>query len=163
MLNKKLVIIFIIILTIVIPIGLWLMIPKGENLPPITKIDKVSGPEAKYDETRSAHKEYLINQNYLLGSDDQKIVDKLKQQSNPLYQSQNITVEYDPEEDLFISEVKTIRIEPAKREGVNWFRIQGLSLEAICILPVTFIINEESADALRGFDLQFDPLATDCP
>lgn len=158
--NKQLII--LIIIAVIIPPILWILHIYSKPLPKITEIDRVAGPALEYSPDRIAHKDYIMSQDFELAEKDQQLVDELKREPNPLYQSDNIIVRYDPTQDIFVSEVTTVRIEPAKREAVNWFSVKGLSLEAICTLPVTFTINDQSAKDLKGLDIDFDPLPTEC-
>ena len=159
--NKKIFISFLIIL----PIGLWLLSMYTDIFKPkptVTKIEKTSDAPLQYSQARAAHKDELIKRNYQLATNDQQVVNGLIQKNGPLLLTENVIVIYDKKDELFKAEITTVRIEPAKREAITWFKEQGLSNEAICILPVTFTIDEKSAKSLQGLDIIFDPLPTEC-
>jgi hypothetical protein len=158
--NKQL--LLIILVAITVPPLLWIVHLYSKPLPKVTDIDRIAGPALEYSSDRMARKTFIQDQHYQLATSDDDAIIRLRQRSNPLYASGDVNIRYDKDLDLIVAEVTTIRIEPAKREALTWLTSQGISTEAICVLPVTFTINEPSSQALKGLGIRFDPLPTEC-
>ncbi len=82
--------------------------------------------------------------------------------SGILYESPRVRVEYVKSLDIFLAEVTTVELSLAKAEVNSWLRVQGLSQEAICNLPIIFYINLETAESLRGQNVLFRPAIQGC-
>lgn len=83
-------------------------------------------------------------------------------QSGVLYTSNQIIIEYVQAPDLFMVEILTTDINAAKSAANLWFRSRGLSQQALCSMPVSFYLNYEVANQLRGKNINFSPLANGC-
>jgi hypothetical protein len=82
--------------------------------------------------------------------------------SGMLYSSPNVDIGYISSANDLSVEILTTDIDMAKKEAVNWFISQGFSQKAICDYPVSFYLNLDVAESLRGKEMVFDPLADGC-
>jgi hypothetical protein len=104
----------------------------------------------------------LTKYRFALNSSDEKIKSILIKQHNPLLKTDNYIISYNSVSDKFQVQVATIEINTAKDDAVSWFKKQGFSDDAICHLPIEFTIDEKDAESLRGLDIVFNPLPTEC-
>jgi hypothetical protein len=83
--------------------------------------------------------------------------------SGILYESPNVIIGYvgSPADDLNV-EILTADISAAKQEAIDWFVKQGLSLNALCDLPVSFYLNSDVAGSIREKNFAFNPIAEHC-
>lgn len=83
-------------------------------------------------------------------------------ESGLIYQSSNVSIEYIASPNIFQVEILTVDIAKAKKEAVDWFRLQGLSQTGICNYPVQFYLNFDVKKKLNGSAIKFSPLAEGC-
>lgn len=101
----------------------------------------------------------------LAASDSQvrnKLISQLGGKSGVLNTTSNFSVEYVAAPNQFMVEIKTNSAALAKTESENWFTSQGLSLEGICNLPVTFYLNYQVNLYYKEHNLQFNPVPDGC-
>jgi hypothetical protein len=82
--------------------------------------------------------------------------------SGTLYTSPNVIIGYVSSANDLNVEIQTTDIDTAKKEAVDWFINQGFSQEAICNYPVSFQLDGDVAESLRGKNILFNPLADGC-
>ena len=84
------------------------------------------------------------------------------QASGYIYTSPNVAIEYAASPDTFLAEIYIENITRAKTEAVNWLKNRGLSEKGVCDLPISFFLNWEVANKLRGTNINFSPLPDGC-
>lgn len=97
-----------------------------------------------------------------LSESDQAVKDTFSQMENPISQTEQYTMRFEPEMDQIVVEILSSDVAGAKDQAVTWLKSQGLSDEGICTFPVEFILNDGAAEFLRGQNLEISPLADGC-
>lgn len=82
--------------------------------------------------------------------------------SGIIHETRNIRIDYTQSADIFQVEILTTDISAAKNEANVWFREQGLSQEAICILPISFYVSYEVANQIRDSNIVVSSLGNGC-
>lgn len=168
--NKKKIFLLIILVLVAMPlvfVGLKSISQPANNnkqdqSETVTPATSGKSQAVSYDKAGSAELATILRTRPQLSSNDLLIKNALIKQANPLYKNDNITIEYLPEEDIFQTEIHTIRIETAQNQAVAWLRSRGMSNAGICKLPLTFYVNEKDAESLKGLDIVIDPLPPSC-
>lgn len=91
-----------------------------------------------------------------------KMLDSLSNKSGILNETSDFRADYTKAADEFMVEILSQNFDAAKKGAVEWFRLQGLSNEGICNLPVVFYLSPQSDLFLRGSNLQFNPVPEEC-
>ncbi len=82
--------------------------------------------------------------------------------SGIVHQGATFRVEYIKSANAFLVEILTTDIEQAKHDTQAWFMSQGMSQQGICDAPVSFFLNVNVAETLRGNYEKFNPLPPSC-
>lgn len=138
-----------------------LVLERGANDTPVDIVPQDNSP-VLYNAKKSEQLEHIFRTRPSLSADDKFAKDKLIQQPNPLYETEEYYIEYLSAPDEFMVELKTKEIGKAKEEVEAWFMVQGFTSDGICKLPVVFYLNYDVAESLRGVDMEFDPLPLGC-
>lgn len=111
------------------------------------------GPKVKYDfqkeneqvERRKYGKAKLSKKDLLIRD---AIVAQFKDSvTGIVYQTQNVNIQYDNIADDFLAAILSPDVNLAKTEAENWLRGKGLSNDAICNLPLSYILSPTVADS----------------
>jgi len=142
------------------------------TLPPSLTPDQskstYSRPPVKYDRNKTQLLLEKLDNKIPLSEEDEKAKEKIinafpeYQYSGVIYESSNVIIDYTQSADAIQVEITTIDIDKAKQEAVDWLTKQGLSSEAICNIPVSFYLNYNISEQLRGSNTTFSPLAPNC-
>jgi|SRR5581483_4577191 len=123
-------------------------------------------PLLKYNEGKSKELLNKLENRQPLTSNDnavrQKLINSLNGNSGDLQITSDYDIQYLSSPDQFQAEILTTNISFAKQEVVKWFIAQGMSLEGICKLPLSFFVNHNIAQQLSGQNIQFNPLPDNC-
>lgn len=92
----------------------------------------------------------------------QTIINSVGGKAATVQSTSDFNVKYIPSLDRFLVEITTTEINKAKQEATAWFTAQGFSTFALCDMPVSFYLNYDIAEQLRGQDISFNPLAEGC-
>ena len=159
----------ILIVIIIVPVILYfyaaqyhLPIPGITNNEAGKVIEKTDQPIKLNEEKEKLLEDLVTHRKPLVEESDQKAKAELIKHPNPLLTTNDYIVTYDKKDDFFQAEIKTIKISTARDEVVAWFRSKGFSGAAVCILPIQFTIDEQSAESLRGLGIIFNPLPPGC-
>lgn len=141
--------------------------PSPTSLAPTTNLPDISPiPDIVYNPTILEKDYERLNADVPLSNSDSQIrsrlIASLNNQSGILEQTPDFTIKYIKSRDIFMVEISSQRINPAKTESLEWFSDQGLSTEGICNLPVSLYISLEVRDYLAGQGLTFDPIPEGC-
>ena len=141
-----------------------LIIPKASVS--IGEPSPVTRPEVNYNSDQSKKLLEIIADRPTLAANDQAarktIIQSLGNKSGVLVQDPGYQIEYIKAANVFHVEIRTVDFEEAKQSATAWFSKQGLTLDGICKLPVVFYLNAATKDALRGQQIEFDPLPGGC-
>lgn len=136
--------------------------PVSSNVPESTN------PPYSLDKTATISLLNKISNPQPLSSNDEEAKSKILsylpsgEVSGIVYQSKNVTVDYTRAANSFMGEITTLDINLAKKEATDWFLAQGMSLEGICNYPLQFYIGPQVSLELRGKNIVFNPLASEC-
>ncbi len=82
--------------------------------------------------------------------------------SGIVHQASTFRIEYVKPANAFLVEILTTDIEQAKQDTQAWLTSQGMSQQGICDAPVSFFLNVNVAETLRGNYSKFNPLPPGC-
>lgn len=94
-----------------------------------------------------------------------KITDKLstaKNKSGYLSQTPWYNIEYVSNADEFFVEIKDPNTQFSKYWATMWFKLNGVSDDGICKLPVVYYVNWDVANKIKDLNIEFNPLADTC-
>jgi len=91
-----------------------------------------------------------------------RFITSLNGHAGDLYATTNVTVSYLPSVKEFEGEIKTINIDLAKKEAVDWLKSKGMSQDGICHLPLEFFLNTFVARDPHVQGITFDTLPPGC-
>ncbi len=119
-------------------------------------------PDVRYNKESNDKMLKILDERPSLSGKDKAIRDKITTDPNPLAQTSEYTIEYIPTPDQFQVEILTVNINQAKENATDWFLGKGLSHDSICNLPLTFYLNSQVKENLRGSNIEFNPLPIGC-
>jgi hypothetical protein len=135
---------------------------------PTIPLPTETNPPIEYDDQATQLLLEKIKNKTPLSQNDQSAKSKIlallpeEQVSGIIYKSPNIIIDYTYSADAIEVEITTTNIDQAKQEAIDWFTEQGLSIDAICNMPVDFYLNYKIAESLRNSNTVFSPLAPQC-
>lgn len=136
--------------------------------PAQTQTQKTITPRPFYNQKAQARLLEKLNNRRTLSQQDTTAKEKMVsvfpsgKPSGILYSSNNIRIEYVSAADQVQVEIVTTDVFQAKKDAVVWLKLQGISQQAICDLPVMFYLNYSVANQLRNQNIIFNPLAEGC-
>lgn len=173
--NLIYIVIGVVILCIYLVILILFLFSENEALPqnqtqtaapsPITSIPTPIRPVNYNEKSKQKLLEILSSRPQLSISDQQaktRILSPFGGESGVIRTTDLYQIEYVQSADEFMVEIKNPNISLVKQEVADWFLIQGISGDGMCILPVVFYLNAETADTLRNLNGEFSPLADQC-
>lgn len=87
---------------------------------------------------------------------------KVKNKSGYLVQTSWYNIEYVSNADEFFVEIKDTNTQFGKYWATMWFKLNGISDEGLCKLPVVFYPNWHIARQIKNLNIEFNPLADTC-
>jgi hypothetical protein len=125
-----------------------------------------NAPAIKYNESSEQKIINLLLHPAILSSNDSDIKNELLGPLNgsagDIYATTNVTLSYLPSIKEFQAEIKTIYIDLAKKDAVDWLKKQGMSQQGICNLPLEFFLNVDVANDPDLQNITFDALPPGC-
>lgn len=92
----------------------------------------------------------------------QLLITGLNGTSGVISETATYTLEYSQAPDSFSSEIKTMNINQAKLETINYLKSRGLSEEGICKLPLFFYLNYKISQEYSNSGQTFSPIPDFC-
>lgn len=142
----------------------FLLTPTIFEASPLPTTKKI--PPVRYQKKGFYRLLEIITSRPLLSDNDSSIrkdvLASLGNKSGLLYESSLVRIEYIKTPDIFEGEILTINIESAKSQGVQWFLSKGMSKEGVCNLPLSFYLNYNVTQQLRGKNFEFNTLPEGC-
>ncbi len=148
-----------ILLVLIALLGLFIFDSFG-GTPRVAKAPTM--PDVQYDDERSDRMLLILKNRPALTPADKAIRDQLVTLPNPIASTSEFSMEYLLDTDQFKVEILTPNIDQAKTAAVAWLSEKGLSKNGICYLPVTFYLNYDVSESLRGQNITFDPIPKEC-
>lgn len=90
-----------------------------------------------------------------------KIASSLQNQSGNPVTNDEFSVDYLHDNDLFMVQILSTKIDQARKDAVSWFVSQGFTIDGLCKLPVTFFLSRDVKSQLPP-DTVFNPLPDGC-
>ena len=122
----------------------------------------VTAPDVQYDTEKSDKMLLILKNRPTLSPSDKAIRDQLISSPNPIIKTKEFSMEYIPTPDQFQVEILSPDVSQAKANAVAWLTDKGLSKDGICYLPITFYLNYDVSENLRGQDTKFNPIPEGC-
>jgi hypothetical protein len=119
-------------------------------------------PAVTYDQVAEKRLVAMLQNHPSLSESDQVAKVTLSHIENPIHQTYQYTMKYDPQMEEVVVEILSSNVDAAKENAIMWLKSQGLSDQGICTLPVEFILNDKAAEFLRGKNMVISPLAPGC-
>ncbi len=149
-------------------------LPYFSNSTP-TPINQVTPPQTsmfhdiiKYDQQQTNKMiNTLQNRPTIPPSDStvkENIINTVANDSGTVNSTDEYHIDYLKSPDIFQVEIDTTNIQQAKSDAINWFKAQGMSMDSICKLPVTFYLKFDIMQELeqQGTTVDFNPLPDGC-
>jgi len=92
----------------------------------------------------------------------EQLIASLEGESDILYASPLVRIEYISTPNDFEAEILTDEIDSAKDEAIAWFHSQGLSEEGICKLPLFFYLSSRTKSGIQNSNYTFNPRPSFC-
>ncbi len=92
----------------------------------------------------------------------EQLIASLEGESDVLYASPLVRIEYVSTPNDFEAEILTDEIDSAKDEAITWLHSQGLSDEGICKLPLFFYLSSRAKSNVQNSNYAFNPRPNFC-
>lgn len=163
-----------ILLFIIIAIGIASFFSKGPSSKPTHQVTPSPLPQVttpvlppvKYDQKAQERLIQNAKTRQQLSASDvtakNKLISLLPNDSLTIYQDSQVSIDYIQSADLFQGEIRSKDIQSAKADAVSFFQKQGMSQQGLCVLPLMFYLNANTAEQLRNTGVIFNPLPDGC-
>lgn len=128
-----------------------------------------SKPPVKYNAQKMDKMLKILKERPALSASDrkakQKIIaplDKVKNKSGYVKTYKDYKIEYVSNADEFFVEILSPNVQRAKYWATMWFKLNGISDEGLCKLPVVFYLNWNIAQQIKNLNIEFNPLPDNC-
>lgn len=132
-------------------------------------ITNKSKPLVKYNAQKMGQWLKILKERPALSGNDkkakQKIIaplSKVKNKSGYVKETKDYKIEYVSNADEFFVEITSPDIQRAKYWATMWFKLNGISDDGLCKLPVVFYPNWNIAQQIKNLNIEFNPLPDNC-
>ncbi len=141
-------------------------LPTPRETPQFPTASPVTAPAVEFSKEGSDKLLEIVRTRPPLEAEDQtakrELLISLGNKSGVLSKAANYQLEYVKAADVFQVEILSEDINKAKVDALAWLKEKGLSSNGLCKLPVTFYLNYNIAQNLRGSGLVFNPIPEGC-
>lgn len=126
-------------------------------------------PPVKYNSQKMGQWLKILKERPSLSASDKKAKQKIisplaknKNKSGYVKTYKDYKIEYVSNADEFFVEILSPNVQMAKYWATMWFKLNGISDDGLCKLPVVFYLNWNIAQQIKNLDIEFNPLPDNC-